>query len=100
MLSLRSSNYILANMNCKFDISMESQLTNLFIDIFVFKMTKLSAVKICHEVKNPYLHYNLFKLKISAIIKDPHMTLLWSILDSSSEGRVSQILYLVLVFIL
>ena len=41
MLSLRSSKYILANMNCKLDISIESQLTNLFIDIFVFKMTKL-----------------------------------------------------------
>ena len=27
-----------------YDISMESQLTNLFIDIFVFKMTKVSAV--------------------------------------------------------
>ena len=36
--------YILANMNCNYDISMESQLTNLFIDVFVFKVTKLSAV--------------------------------------------------------
>ena len=44
MLSLKSSKYILANMNCKYDISMESQLTNLFIDTFVFKITKLSAV--------------------------------------------------------
>ena len=43
MLYLRSSKYILENMSCKYDISMESQLTNLFIDIFVFKMTKLSA---------------------------------------------------------
>ena len=39
MLSLGSSKYILANMNCVYDISMESQLTNLCIDIFVFKMT-------------------------------------------------------------
>ena len=35
---------MLANMNCVYDKSMESQLTNLFIDIFVFKMTKLRAV--------------------------------------------------------
>ena len=41
---LRSSKYILADMNCNYDLSMESHLTNLFIDIFVFKMTKLSAV--------------------------------------------------------
>ena len=39
MLYLRSSNYILANVNCEYDISMESQLTNLFIDIFVLNMT-------------------------------------------------------------
>ena len=44
MLSLRSSKYILANMNCEYDISMESQLTNLFIYTFVLKMTKVSAV--------------------------------------------------------
>ena len=44
MLSLRSSKYILANMNREYDISLESQLTNLFIDIFVFEMTKLIAV--------------------------------------------------------
>ena len=68
-----SSKYILANMNCVYDISMESQLTNLFIDIFVFKMTKLRDVQICHEVKKPYLHYTFLKLKISAIIKDPHL---------------------------
>ena len=44
MLSLRSSKYFIANMNCEYDISMESQLTNLFIDILISKMTKLSAV--------------------------------------------------------
>ena len=69
-------------MNCVYDISMERQLTNLFNDIYVFKMTKMRAVKICHEVKNPFLHYNFLKLKISAIIKDTHLKFLLSILDS------------------
>ena len=44
MLSLRSSEYILANMNDVYDISMESQIKKLFLDIFVFKKTKLGAV--------------------------------------------------------
>ena len=34
----------LQNMNYVFDISMEIQLTNLSIDIFVFEMTKLRTV--------------------------------------------------------
>ena len=32
-----SSKYVLANINCVYDISMESQLTDLCIDILVFK---------------------------------------------------------------
>ena len=73
MLSLRSSKYISANLNYVYYISIKNQLTNLSIDIYVFKMSKLSAVYICHEVKNSYFHYNSFKLKISAILKDPHL---------------------------
>ena len=44
MLSLRSSNYILANMNYIYDISIKRQLTNLSIDMIDFKLTKLRAV--------------------------------------------------------
>ena len=36
-----------------------------------------------HEIKNPYLHYNVLKLKISAIIKDLHLKFLMSIFHSS-----------------
>ena len=42
--ALRGSVYILANMNYVYDISMESQLTNLSIDIVVFKLIKLRDV--------------------------------------------------------
>ena len=68
MLSLRSSKYVLANMNYVYNISTKSQLTNLFIDMIVFKLTKLRAVRICNEFKNPYFHYNFLKLKISVFI--------------------------------
>ena len=44
MLSLRSSKYILANMNYIYDISIKRQLTNLSIDMIDFKLTKLRAV--------------------------------------------------------
>ena len=46
MLSLRSSKYVLANMNYVYSISIKTQLTNLStcIDIIVFKLTKLRAV--------------------------------------------------------
>ena len=44
MLSLRSSKYILANISYVYRLSIESQLTNLSIDISAFKKTKLRAV--------------------------------------------------------
>ena len=44
MLSLRSSKYILANMNYVYNISIKTQLTNLSIDMIVFKLIKLRAV--------------------------------------------------------
>ena len=44
MLSLRSSRYIIAYMNRVYNISIRSELTNLSIDTFVFKMSKLRAV--------------------------------------------------------
>ena len=43
MLSLRSSKYIFAN---------KSYVTNLSIDIFVLKMTKLKTVSIPHSEKS------------------------------------------------
>ena len=68
MLSLRSSKCVLANMNYVSNISIQSQLINLSINVIVFKLAELRAMQICHEFKNPYFHYNFLKLKISAII--------------------------------
>ena len=82
MLSLRSSKYILANMYCEYDISMESHFTNLFID-FVFKMTKLRLCKYAMKSKIHIYTIIFLKLKISSIIKDPHLNFLLSILGSS-----------------
>ena len=39
MLSFRSSKYILVNINYVYNISIKSHLTDLPIDIFVFKMS-------------------------------------------------------------
>ena len=44
MLSLRSSKYVLANMNYVCNIPIQSQLINLSIDVIVFKLVELRAV--------------------------------------------------------
>ena len=44
MLSGALNNYILANITSVYSISIKSQLTQLYIDIFGFKVAKLRAV--------------------------------------------------------
>ena len=48
MLSIKSSNYLIPYMNSPYKKSIQSQLLQLSIDIFVFLMAKLSALKIYH----------------------------------------------------
>ena len=50
------------------------------IDIFGFKMAKLSALKICLKVKIPNFPHTFFNLKIPAIIKDTYLKLSVSVL--------------------
>ena len=57
-------------------------------------MAKLSALKICLKVKISDFPHNILNLKISAIIKDPHLTFSVVVLIVSREGKVSQIFYL------
>ena len=59
-------------MNSVNNISIKSSFTQLSIDIFVFKMAKLSDVLIYHEVKH---------IHISVFIKDTHLKFSLPILD-------------------
>ena len=57
-------------MNSSYKESINKQQLQLPIDIFGFKMAKLSALNICLKVKILNFPHNL---KISAIIKDTHL---------------------------
>ena len=52
-------------------------------------MAKLSALKICLEVKISNFPKKLFNLKLSAIIKDTHLKFSVPVLIVSREGQVS-----------
>ena len=82
---------------CKEDICVryirKSYSKDLPIDVFIFIMSKLRAVKLCFRFEKLIFHPLFFNVNVSITIEIRHLIFPVIIFDVCKEGTVSQIFY-------